>query len=30
MWCGSLGLVDPLAGSYDEHSLREPVPLRRA
>ena len=26
MWCGSLGLVDPgLAGSDDEHSLREPV-----
>jgi crotonobetainyl-CoA:carnitine CoA-transferase CaiB-like acyl-CoA transferase len=27
MWCGSLGLVDPaLAGTDDEHSLREPVP----
>ena len=27
MWCGSLGLVNPaLAGSDDEHSLREPVP----
>jgi crotonobetainyl-CoA:carnitine CoA-transferase CaiB-like acyl-CoA transferase len=26
MWCGSLGLVDPgLAGSDEEHSLREPV-----
>jgi crotonobetainyl-CoA:carnitine CoA-transferase CaiB-like acyl-CoA transferase len=26
MWCGSLGLVDPaLAGSDDEHSIREPV-----
>jgi hypothetical protein len=25
MWCGSLGLVDPqLAGSDDQHSLREP------
>jgi crotonobetainyl-CoA:carnitine CoA-transferase CaiB-like acyl-CoA transferase len=27
MWCGSLGLVDPgLAGSDDEHRLREPLP----
>jgi crotonobetainyl-CoA:carnitine CoA-transferase CaiB-like acyl-CoA transferase len=27
MWCGSLGFVDPaLAGSDEEHSLREPVP----
>jgi crotonobetainyl-CoA:carnitine CoA-transferase CaiB-like acyl-CoA transferase len=27
MWCGSLGLVDPaLAGSGEEHSLREPAP----
>jgi crotonobetainyl-CoA:carnitine CoA-transferase CaiB-like acyl-CoA transferase len=27
MWCGSLGLVDPvLAGSSEEHSLREPEP----
>ena len=27
MWCGSLGLVDPaLAGSDEEHSLREPLP----
>jgi len=27
MWCGSLGLVDPaLAGSDQEHSLREPFP----
>ena len=27
MWCGSLGLVNPaLAGSDEEHSLREPVP----
>jgi len=27
MWCGSLGVVDPaLAGSDDEHSMREPVP----
>ena len=27
MWCGSLGLVDPaLAGSDEEHRLREPVP----
>jgi crotonobetainyl-CoA:carnitine CoA-transferase CaiB-like acyl-CoA transferase len=27
MWCGSLGLVDPvLAGCDDEHSLRDPVP----
>jgi crotonobetainyl-CoA:carnitine CoA-transferase CaiB-like acyl-CoA transferase len=26
MWCGSLGFVDPgLAGSDDEHSIREPV-----
>jgi crotonobetainyl-CoA:carnitine CoA-transferase CaiB-like acyl-CoA transferase len=26
MWCGSLGLVDPnLAGSDDEHRLREPA-----
>jgi crotonobetainyl-CoA:carnitine CoA-transferase CaiB-like acyl-CoA transferase len=26
MWCGSLGLVDPtLAGTDDEHSLREPA-----
>jgi crotonobetainyl-CoA:carnitine CoA-transferase CaiB-like acyl-CoA transferase len=26
MWCGSLGLVDPtLAGSDEEHSLREPT-----
>jgi crotonobetainyl-CoA:carnitine CoA-transferase CaiB-like acyl-CoA transferase len=26
MWCGSLGLVDPtLAGSHDDHSLRDPV-----
>ncbi|MGP0031858.1 MAG: CoA transferase [Acidimicrobiales bacterium] len=27
MWCGSLGLVDPaLAGSDEEHRLREPLP----
>jgi len=27
MWCGSLGVVDPLlAGSDEEHSLREPTP----
>jgi crotonobetainyl-CoA:carnitine CoA-transferase CaiB-like acyl-CoA transferase len=27
MWCRALGLVEPaLAGSDDEHSLREPVP----
>jgi crotonobetainyl-CoA:carnitine CoA-transferase CaiB-like acyl-CoA transferase len=27
MWCGSLGIVNPaLAGSDDEHSLRDPVP----
>jgi crotonobetainyl-CoA:carnitine CoA-transferase CaiB-like acyl-CoA transferase len=27
MWCGSLGLVDPvLAGCDEEHSLQEPVP----
>jgi crotonobetainyl-CoA:carnitine CoA-transferase CaiB-like acyl-CoA transferase len=27
MWCESLGFVDPgLAGSDDEHSLREPLP----
>jgi crotonobetainyl-CoA:carnitine CoA-transferase CaiB-like acyl-CoA transferase len=27
MWCGSLGLVDPaLAGSDEDHSLREPIP----
>jgi crotonobetainyl-CoA:carnitine CoA-transferase CaiB-like acyl-CoA transferase len=27
MWCGSLGLVDPaLAGSDEEHGLREPLP----
>ena len=27
MWCGSLGLVDPaLAGSDEEHTLREPLP----
>jgi crotonobetainyl-CoA:carnitine CoA-transferase CaiB-like acyl-CoA transferase len=27
MWCGSLGFVDPgLAGSDEEHSLREPAP----
>jgi len=26
MWCGSLGLVDPtLAGSDDDHTLRDPV-----
>ena len=28
MWCGSLGLVDPaLAGSDDEHTVRDPSPL---
>ena len=27
MWCSSLGFVDPaLAGSDEEHSLREPAP----
>ncbi len=27
MWCGSLGFVDPaLAGSDEEHSLRDPLP----
>jgi crotonobetainyl-CoA:carnitine CoA-transferase CaiB-like acyl-CoA transferase len=27
MWCGSLSLVDPsLAGSDEEHTLREPLP----
>ncbi len=27
MWCSSLGIVDPLlAGSDEDHSLREPVP----
>jgi crotonobetainyl-CoA:carnitine CoA-transferase CaiB-like acyl-CoA transferase len=31
MWCGSLGLVDPaLAGSDEEHRLREPLPCDAA
>jgi crotonobetainyl-CoA:carnitine CoA-transferase CaiB-like acyl-CoA transferase len=31
MWCGSLGLVDPaLAGSDEDHTLREPLPYDAA